>query len=147
MSADLLGEKAMSDQTPLPATDLLYQRDSYLAEFDAVVVAHDEKGGGIYLNQTAFYPTGGGQPCDTGTLKWETGETQVIGVRKQGGAVLHEIPEGADLPDVGATVHGVIEWQTRYRLMRTHTALHALCGTIFRDWGALVTGGNMAPDR
>jgi misacylated tRNA(Ala) deacylase len=130
-------------------TELLFQRDSYVRDFDAVVVAVDDGTRAVILDRTAFYPAGGGQPSDTGTLTSVGGghAWRVTGAKKSGPAVLHAI-EGADpLPAVGVVVHGAIEWEPRYRLMRTHTALHALCGTIFRDYGALVTGGNMGPDK
>jgi misacylated tRNA(Ala) deacylase len=120
-------------------TELLYQTDSYLKEFDAVVtgVNPDEKA--VALDRTAFYPGGGGQPNDTGILN----TLNVVKVRKAGDDVLH-ILDG-DLPAVGTRVHGVINWDRRYQLMRTHTAMHILCGTVFRDYGAQVTGGDMEP--
>jgi misacylated tRNA(Ala) deacylase len=130
-------------------TDLLFQRDSYLRDFKALVVAVDNEARSIALDRTAFYPAGGGQPSDTGSLTGvDGGHTwRVAGAKKAGPAVLHII-DGADpLPAVGEAIHGEIDWEPRYRLMRTHTALHALCGTIFRDYGALVTGGNMGPDK
>lgn len=120
-------------------TELLYQTDSYLKEFDAVVTAifPDEKA--VALDRTAFYPGGGGQPNDTGTLN----TLNVVKVRKAGDDVLHVVD--GDLPSVGTRVHGVIHWDRRYRLMRTHTAMHILCGCVFRDYGAQVTGGDMEP--
>lgn len=120
-------------------TDLLYQTDSYLREFDAIVTASFPDERAVALNRTAFYPGGGGQPSDVGRLNG----LNVARARKAGDDVLH-IFEG-DLPSVGATVHGVIDWDRRYKLMRTHTAMHVLCGTVFRDYGALVTGGDMEP--
>jgi misacylated tRNA(Ala) deacylase len=121
-------------------TVLLYQTDAYLKEFDARVVAAE--GSAVALDQTAFYATGGGQPHDTGTLSAGGQTWQVAEVRKQGDTVWHTL-QGEGLPEVGAGVHGAIDWERRYRLMRTHTALHLLCGVVFRDHGALVTGGNM----
>jgi misacylated tRNA(Ala) deacylase len=120
-------------------TELLYQTDSYLDEFDAVVKASfpDEKA--VALDRTAFYPGGGGQPNDVGTLNGLT----VVKVRKAGNEVMHVLD--GELPAVGAKVHGVINWDRRYKLMRTHTAMHVLCGTVFRDYSALVTGGDMEP--
>ena len=120
-------------------TELLYQMDSYLKEFDAVVTNSFPDENAITLDRTAFYPGGGGQPNDVGMLN----SSQVVKVRKTSDIVLHMI-EGV-LPPVGAKVHGVIDWDRRYKLMRTHTAMHVLCGTIFRDYGALVTGGDMDP--
>ena len=124
-------------------TELLYQTDSYLKEFEAVVTAVE--GAAAALDRTAFYATGGGQPHDTGTLTAGGRTWQVAEVRRQGDAVWHTLT-GEGMPEVGAAAHGAIDWGRRYRLMRTHTALHLLCGVVFRDYGALVTGGNMDTD-
>ena len=121
-------------------TELLYQTDAYLKAFDARVVAVE--GGAVALDRTAFYATGGGQPHDTGTLAADGRIWQVTEVRKVGDLVWHTLA-GEGLPEVGAALRGQIDWARRYRLMRTHTALHLLCGVVFRDYGALVTGGNM----
>ena len=103
------------------------------------------------LDRTAFYPGGGGQPHDTGSLASLAGGASwhVVEVRKEGGAVRHvlESTDGEALPRAGEQIRGEIDWTARYRLMRTHTALHVLCGVVFRDYGALVTGGNMGPDK
>jgi misacylated tRNA(Ala) deacylase len=120
-------------------TELLYQTDSYLMEFDASVTATMPEENGIVLDRTAFYPGGGGQPNDVGLL----GGRAVVKVRKVGGDVVHVL-EGELLPP-GSHVHGKLDWERRYKLMRTHTAMHVLCGTVFRDYGALVTGGDMEP--
>jgi misacylated tRNA(Ala) deacylase len=120
-------------------TELLYQSDSYLKEFEATVVACSPEDRAIILDRTAFYPGGGGQPNDTGTL----GGLPVTKVRKSGEDVLHVVD--GDLPLVGGRVQGLLNWDRRYRLMRTHTAMHILCGVVFRDYGALVTGGDMEP--
>ena len=129
-------------------TDLLYQTDSYLKEFDATVTAVDAEARTVVLDRSAFYPGGGGQPCDTGTLSLEGGaDYSVTKVKKQGADVLHFLTGDAPLLQVGTQVHGQIDWEHRYLLMRTHTALHVLCGTVFRDYGALVTGGNMEPGK
>ncbi len=127
-------------------TELLYQTDSYLREFDATVTAIDPlrgtvEGNAVALDRTAFYPGGGGQPNDLGTLSVEGRTLKVNKLRKAGDIAWHEA-EGVPL-DVGAKVHGAIDWERRYSLMRTHTAMHILCGVIFRDYGASVTGGNM----
>ncbi len=99
---------------------------------------------GIVLDRTAFYPQGGGQPSDMGILRDEEGcEYAVLKIQKAKGQVVHRL-EG-ELPAVGSRVHGFIDWDRRYKLMRTHTALHILCGVIWRDYGASVTGGNMEP--
>jgi len=122
-------------------TELLYMGDSYLHEFEATVTAVQE--GAVTLNRTAFYPGGGGQPHDTGVLIWDGVERAVTKVKKQGSEVWHWL-EG-DPPVAGTVVTGQLDWERRYRLMRTHTALHILCGVIWRDYGASVTGGNMKP--
>jgi misacylated tRNA(Ala) deacylase len=125
-------------------TELLFASDSYLRSFDAVVTDVTPEGA-VVLDRTAFYPTGGGQPHDRGTLAWGGGAARVAEVRKAGGAVLHLVEGGA--PPVGTTVHGEIDWDLRYRLMRHHTALHAMSGVIYQLYGATVTGGQMYPDR
>jgi misacylated tRNA(Ala) deacylase len=118
-------------------TDLAYLRDAYLREADGTVIAVD--GDLVALDRTIFYPTGGGQPHDTGRL----GDADVVDVRKQGDMVWHRV-EGA-LPAVGDEVHLSVDWDRRHALMRTHTALHVLCGVIWNEWGTAVTGGNMEP--
>ena len=129
-------------------TELLYQTDSYLKEFDAIVTAVDAESRTIVLDQTAFYPGGGGQPNDTGQLSVDGGADYLVTkVKKQGADVLHFLGGETPLPQVGVQVHGQIDWDKRYLLMRTHTAMHVLCGTVFRDYGALVTGGNMEPGK
>jgi misacylated tRNA(Ala) deacylase len=120
------------------ATDLLYLRDAYLRDFDATVV--DRRDGAVALDRTAFYPTGGGQPHDTGTL----GGAAVTDVRKEGDLVWHML-DGGGGPEVGAAVSGSVDWDRRHALMRTHTALHVLCGVIWNEWRVPVTGGNMEP--
>jgi misacylated tRNA(Ala) deacylase len=126
-------------------TILLYQTDSYLREFDAVITAVDEAAHAVAFDQTAFYPGGGGQPNDEGTLIVDGAVLPVVKVRKSPEGVWHVLAPEAPLPLAGASVHGVIDWDRRYRLMRTHTAMHILCGVVFRDYGALVTGGDMEP--
>jgi misacylated tRNA(Ala) deacylase len=126
-------------------TELLCQIDSYLKEFDATIVSVDVESRAVVLNRTAFYPGGGGQPCDFGVLRVDGTESPVTKVKKRGADALHFIGGDAALPEVGASVHGEIDWERRYQLMRAHTAMHILCGVVFRDYGALVTGGNMDP--
>jgi misacylated tRNA(Ala) deacylase len=121
------------------ACELLYLRDAYLRAFDATVV--DVQDGRVALDRTAFYPTGGGQPHDTGTING----LRVIDVRKDGDAVWHTLAESATLPAPGETVSGELDWDRRHALMRTHTALHVLCGVIWNEWRVPVTGGNMEP--
>jgi misacylated tRNA(Ala) deacylase len=122
-------------------TELLFQTDSYLREFDAFVTAVD--GEAVSLTRTAFYPGGGGQPSDRGVLSWNEARVPVSQLRKQGRDVWHMVD--GPVPPTGAEVRGALDWQRRYQLMRTHTALHVLCGVVWRDYGALVTGGNMEP--
>ena len=119
-------------------TELLYLRDAYLTQFSARVT--DTRNDAIALDQTAFYPTGGGQPHDTGVLAG----LRVTEVRKEGTDVWHTVA-GGPLPAVGAEVEGEIDWGRRHQLMRTHTALHVLCGVIWNEWRVPVTGGNMEP--
>jgi len=126
-------------------TELLYQTDSYLQSFDATVTSVVEESRGCVLNRTAFYPAGGGQPADNGTLTSEGGTYPVLRAKKVGDQVLHTISGDVPLPSVGTKVRGQINWERRYQLMRTHTAMHILCGVIFRDYGASVTGGDMDP--
>lgn len=121
-------------------TTPLYHTDAYLRAFDAPVVALD--GQRVALESTAFYATSGGQPHDTGTLSDGSRTWQVSSVRREGEHIWHTL-EGEGMPAVGATLHGEIDWERRYKLMRTHTALHLLCGVIWRDYQAAVTGGNM----
>ncbi|MBI3942710.1 MAG: alanyl-tRNA editing protein [Chloroflexi bacterium] len=125
-------------------TDLLYQIDSYAKEFDAVV--HGVEGNAVLLDRTAFYPGGGGQPQDLGWLEYNGQSVPIVKIRKQGDEIWHEI-QGGTPPLPGDQVHGRLDWERRYRLMRTHTAMHILCGVIWRDYGAQVTGGNMEPGK
>lgn len=118
-------------------THLLAHTDAYLQEFDATVVAVDPGTNAVALDKTAFYPTGGGQPHDLGWLN----DSPVTKVQRQGEQIWHWI--NGDAPTIGATVHGKIDWDRRHKLMRTHTAFHILCGVVWRDYGAQVTGGNM----
>ena len=123
------------------STELLYLTDAYLRDFDATVTAVDTDGRRVELDRSAFYATGGGQPHDTGTLGGHT----VVGVQKEDGRVWHTLDGDGPLPAPGDSVHGEIDWERRHALMRTHTALHVLCGVIWNEWGKAVTGGNMEP--
>jgi misacylated tRNA(Ala) deacylase len=129
-------------------TELLYATDAYASEMDAAV--QEVRDGAVILDRTVFYATGGGQPHDVGSLTW-TGPDgapracRVTEVRRQGPDVLHTI-EG-EAPPAGARVHGRIDWDRRYALMRHHTALHSMSGVIYRLYGSLVTGGQMYVDR
>lgn len=135
-------------------TEALYLRDAYERAMDATVTALDTARRRIALDRTVFYPTGGGQPHDTGILAG----LAVIEVRKEGDEIWHTLGGGApptpgdartapgdSLPSPGDAVHGEVDWHRRHALMRTHTALHVLCGVIWNEWGKAVTGGNMEP--
>jgi misacylated tRNA(Ala) deacylase len=126
-------------------TDLLYQTNAYLKEFSATVTAVEETARWVALDRSAFYPGGGGQPCDFGVLTISGAAYPVTQAKKQGADVLHFLGGELPLPPVGAQASGALDWGRRHNLMRTHTALHILCGCVFRDYGALVTGGNMDP--
>ncbi|MBK8433790.1 MAG: alanyl-tRNA editing protein [Chloroflexi bacterium] len=124
-------------------TELLYQTYAYMREFTAFVTAVTPEGG-VVLDRTAFYPTGGGQPCDFGHLVTHDGRRYAITqVKKVGEEVVH-VGEG-DALVAGEMVTGQLDWERRYQLMRTHTAMHILCGVVWRDYKAQVTGGNMDP--
>lgn len=126
-------------------TELLYQVDSYLQTFEAQVTALDEENRAVMLDRTAFYPGGGGQPNDTGTLEGPGGTMLVVKVKKGPEGIWHYLEAQGALPSVGTAVAGALNWERRYQLMRTHTAMHILCGVVFRDYGAQVTGGDMEP--
>jgi misacylated tRNA(Ala) deacylase len=126
-------------------TNLLYYTNSYLREFEAEVAAVDVGAHAVALTRTAFFPTGGGQPHDTGELRIGAARAQVSGVRKEGPNVWHALAADSPLPDLGARVCGVIDWGRRHLIMRIHTAQHILNGVIWRDYGALVTGAQIAP--
>jgi misacylated tRNA(Ala) deacylase len=139
----------MSNVKAIKPTELIYQRDSATRRIDAEVVAIDQDTRSVALDRTIFYPGGGGQPSDEGVLtrvadgdRWP-----VVATRKDGAVVWHELADGRPLPQTGDRVQGELDWERRHRIMRMHTALHVLCGVVFRDYGALVTGGNMGPDR
>ena len=125
-------------------TELLYANDAYARGFDAEVQELTEDGG-VVLDRTAFYPTGGGQPHDLGRLTWDGESASIVEVRKMGAKVVHRV-EG-QTPAVGTRVHGEIDWERRFALMRHHTALHSMSGVIYQLFGATVTGGQMYPDR
>jgi misacylated tRNA(Ala) deacylase len=117
--------------------------DPTLREWDATVLSSDAEDG-IVLDRSAFYPGGGGQPPDEGVLLWGGVRTRIAGTRK--GDEQYLIPvEGDPLPPAGTAVRGALDDERRTNLMRTHSGLHVLCGVVFRDYGSLVTGGNMEP--
>jgi misacylated tRNA(Ala) deacylase len=124
--------------------------DAYLATTEARVVAVESGDGGrslVVLDRTVFYPGGGGQPPDAGSILRTADGRQwtVLSARKSSGEIVHELEAGTEQPSVGDVVRVDLDWARRFRLMRTHTALHALCGVVWRDFGAQVTGGNMEP--
>jgi misacylated tRNA(Ala) deacylase len=133
-----------------PPADLagseLFATDAYLRSFDSTVVEVDREEGRIALAKTAFYPGGGGQPHDLGELTWGGVTASVTRVKRDAGRIWHwlDVPE---LPDSGTEVLGQIDWDRRYLLMRTHTALHILCGVIWSEFQIPVTGGNMDPGK
>lgn len=122
-------------------TEELFREDAYLAECAARVAAAGPDG--VVLDRTVFYPTGGGQPGDAGTLAWEGGETAVTTAEKDDGRILHRPAEGAALPPEGASVTARIDWPTRHRHMRVHTALHLLSVVIPLP----VTGGSIGAEK
>ncbi|MDA3038022.1 MAG: alanyl-tRNA editing protein [Actinomycetota bacterium] len=125
-------------------TDQLYLTDQTLRTFDATVTDVDASGR-VALDRTAFYATGGGQPNDLGTLEWAArGVVAVVDVTKDGATIWHTL-EGNEPPSPGTSVSGVIDWDRRHQLMRTHTAMHILCGVIWNTYRVPVTGGNMEP--
>ena len=132
-----------------PTGEQLCYTDAYAASVGASV-RHVEVGAStlVVLDRTVFYPGGGGQPSDRGfLLRASDGRTWTVsGARKADGEIVHELePSDADPPAVGDELRVDLDWARRLALMRTHTALHALCGVVWRDYGALVTGGNMEP--
>ena len=122
-------------------TEAMYHQDGLLREFQAVV--SEVVANGVVLDRSAFYPGGGGQPSDVGVLRAGDTEYRVSRVGRREGKIVHELDQAP--PSAGTAVTGVIDWERRYKLMRTHTALHILCGVVWRDYGALVTGGDMQP--
>ncbi len=126
-------------------TEPYFQKDAYLKTFDANVLVVE--GQDVALDATAFYPGGGGQPHDLGFLKAGDESWPVVALRRQDDVIWHTV-EGrgsGDPLEARMCVQGVLDWERRYALMRTHTALHILCGVVWRDYGAKVTGGNMQP--
>ena len=130
----------------------LFAVDAYLRDFEATVEAVDREAGRVALSRTAFYPGGGGQPHDLGTLRWSpsTGQQEaatVTRVARDGGRIWHWLDPGGAMPDEGTEAEGVLDWERRHLTMRTHTALHILCGVIWADHRVAVTGGNMDPGK
>ena len=122
-------------------SELVFQKDSYVKEFECKITDVDEAENAVILDKTAFYIGGGGQPCDVGILETDTNTYVVKKVKKKGNDVYHYID--GKLPTVDEACAGKIDWEHRYKLMRTHTAMHILCGVVWRDYKAQVTGGDM----
>lgn len=121
----------------------LASRDAYVSRAEGKVL--EVVDGGLILDRTVFYARGGGQPGDVGLIRWDGGEAEVVDTFRREGKPFHLLAQGATAPDPGTPVEGMIDWERRYLTMKTHTALHALSGLVFRDFGAKVTGGNMDP--
>lgn len=124
-------------------TQYLHMEDSYLRAFDASVIAQADQA--VQLDRTVFFPGGGGQPSDSGRLSWPGGETHVVNVKEENGAPWHLV-EGP-VPRLGQMVHGELDWERRYAIMRYHSALHVLVGTVYHLYNARVTGVAIYPDR
>jgi misacylated tRNA(Ala) deacylase len=130
----------------------LFAVDAYLRDFESAVSEVDAEQGRVALRRTAFFPGGGGQPFDVGTLEWADGSSEVtapvtkVGRDRETGQIWHWL-EGGALPGPDAEVSGVLDWDRRHLTMRTHTALHILCGVIWSEFGLAVTGGNMDPGK
>ncbi len=123
-------------------TEELFRNDSYLKECEATVT--DVRDEGVVLDRTVFYPMGGGQPGDTGTLRWGDVSAKVVDTRYgDGGEIVHILEEGAPRPGAGTDVHVALDWDRRYRHMRMHTAMHLL-GAVLK-YG--VTGGNISAEK
>ena len=121
----------------------LFAVDVYLSTFDAEVVEVDREGGRILLSRTAFFPGGGGQPYDTGTFTTSSGTLEVSRAKRESGGIWHSVTGDVELPATGSEVRGELDWDRRHTVMRTHTALHILCGVIWNEFQIPVTGGNM----
>lgn len=120
----------------------LFRKDSYLKQADATVTAVEDRG--VRLDRTIFYPTGGGQPGDTGVLRWDGGEAAIVdSLKAEGGDVLHVLAPDAPRPAVGTAVRAELDWERRYKHMRMHTALHVMSAVIKGS----VTGGQVGADK
>ncbi|WP_428682555.1 alanyl-tRNA editing protein [Reyranella sp.] len=120
----------------------LFRQDAYIKETDATVTGVEERG--VRLDRSIFYPTGGGQPGDTGLLRWDGGEARIVdSIKADGGDVLHVLAPDAPRPEVGTKVHTVLDWERRHMHMRMHTALHVMSAVIKGN----VTGGQVGVDK
>ena len=130
----------------------LFAVDAYLRDFESPVAEIDAEQGRVALRRTAFFPGGGGQPFDLGNVEWADGQTEItapvtrVGRDRETGVIWHWLG-GEALPAPGTEVAGVLDWDRRHLTMRTHTALHILCGVIWSEFGLAVTGGNMDPGK
>ena len=140
------GNKTPAAPPPGPAETELFATDAYRRSFDATVLEVDREQNRIALARTAFYPGGGGQPHDLGTLRWDGGTAPVTKVKRDGGRIWHWL-DTPEPPGDGTEVEGALDWDRRHLLMRTHTALHILCGVIWTEFHVAVTGGNMDPGK
>jgi misacylated tRNA(Ala) deacylase len=122
-------------------TELLYHENSYIQKFEANIIRISDEG--VVLDQTAFYPGGGGQPQDRGIFYWQGETIPLVKITRKEGDIWHQL--GSIPFSEGDVIQGELDWDRRYKVMRTHTAMHILCGVIWRDYGASVTGGNMEP--
>ncbi len=122
-------------------THLLYLEEPYLKEFGARVV--EVKDNRVILDRTSFYIGGGGQPCDTGILRFSSGEARVIDMDRENAA---HIIEG-DIPKIGEMAHGIIDWDRRYKIMRTHTSVHVISGVAYKNFGVTITGNQLYEGR
>ena len=125
-------------------TEELFATDAYRRSFDAAITEVDREGRRVALARTAFYPGGGGQPHDLGALDWGAGAVPVTRVKREAGRIWHWV-DAPELPGEGTEVAGELDWSRRHLLMRTHTALHVLCGVVWSEFAIPVTGGNMEP--
>ncbi len=130
-------------------TELVYLDDAYLKSIEATVI--DRRDDAVALDRTVLYPTGGGQPHDTGMLRLDGNSIPIDTVKKEGLVGWHQLAlgsaaaAGAGSPPVGSVVEVEIDWERRHQLMRTHSAMHVLCGVIWNEFDKAVTGGNMEP--
>lgn len=124
-------------------TEKIYSTDAYAADMAATVLEVDVDDNRVLLDRTVFYPGGGGQPHDTGHLAIGDDRLSVVRVTQDSNGVWHWLEESA--PTRGTRVEGHVDWERRYELMRTHTAMHALCGVVWARYQSPVTGGNMNP--
>lgn len=135
--------RCSADDREAMVTEKIYATDAYAQSMDAAVVDVDRDDGRLLLDRTVFYPGGGGQPHDTGALWIGDDRLEIVRVTQDGRGVWHWIEGG--LPNLGTALRGEVDWQRRYHLMRTHTAMHALCGVVWAKYQSPVTGGNMKP--